>query len=295
MIIKIYISVFMLVMMAIVTFAQNEIEILSVDENNGTTEMKLSGIKIEVNEKCDTTGVITIGGRRFEIVENNDNVKIFMTRVPREKFKGHFAGIDLGINTLVNSDFSTDLPLGSAFMELNAGKSVNVGINFLQYSIGLQKHRHSIGLVTGMGLNYYNYRFDSQNILAINNVTGETTYDHTNKDVMKSKFVTSFINVPLLLEFQIPDYESSFFISAGGFVGFNIGSHAKVVYNENGTKVKDKSYVDYNVKPFQYGLSTRMGYRFVKLFANYNLSALFDNDMGPELYPFTIGITLINL
>jgi hypothetical protein len=276
--------------------SQQNQTLIIVDEKDNKTEVSIPDINIMVNENEDTVSIITLGRRKFEFIEDDDNLKIRMTKSPREKFKGHFAGFDMGFCNYLNSDFSTSLTPEDQFMELNSGKSVHVGINFLQYSIGLQKNRNNLGLVTGMGLNYYNYRFDSDYILVKDPDSGETTYSISPYPVEKNKLLTTYLNIPLLLELQLPSRgDHRFFINAGGFCGFNLDAHTKVIYDVDGTSNKRKSHANLNVRPVQYGLTTRFGYRFLKLYANYNLSSLFEQNQGPELYPLTVGITFINL
>ena len=52
------------------------------------------------------------------------------------------------------------LPDDINYMTLHSGKSINFNLNFSQLSIGLARH---IGFVTGLGLNWNNYRFDGNN------------------------------------------------------------------------------------------------------------------------------------
>lgn len=277
------------VSLSISTFSQTEKTIASVNEKDGKTEVEITGINIKVDEFSDTISTITLGHRRFQFIENHNNVKVRMTRIPWERFKGHYSGLEIGFNTLMTSDFSSTLPRE---MDLNNSKTINFSINFMQYNIGLQRHRKNVGLVTGMGITFSNYRFDSPYILTTD-VNGKTISEETTREVKKNKLATTYINVPLLLELQVPGtHERQLFINAGAFCGLNIGSHTKVVYEDDNNK--DKSRGNYNINPFQYGLTARMGYRFIKLFANYNLTPLFEKDMGPELYPFTVGLILCN-
>ena len=46
------------------------------------------------------------------------------------------------------------------YMTLHSSKSTNFNMNFTQLSLGLTRH---IGFVTGLGLNWNNYRFDGNN------------------------------------------------------------------------------------------------------------------------------------
>jgi len=271
--------------------------IISVEENYDKSVVKAPGVKVEVDNFSDTITKITVGTRRFEIIDDYNRARIRVVRVPREKFKGHWAGCDIGFNGYMNSDFSTDLAPEDIFMDLNGSKSVTFSINFLQYNIGLQRNKNNFGLVLGAGWTFYNYRTDQPYTFERDLDTGKTVGVPvpSERNVEKNKITTSFINIPLLFELQIPSTEPfhRFYISAGPYCGFKIGGHTKLVYKEDGNRVKDKGSDDINLTPFQYGAMVRVGYRFINLYASYNFSTFYTENRGPELYPFTIGVSLV--
>lgn len=210
-----------------------------------------------------------------------------------KRFKGHFSGVDIGFNSYVTNNGSFSLPNEYNYLDLNQSKSAGVNVNFLQYSIGLQR-RGNIGLVTGIGLEFNNYRFDND-ILLIKDADGNLSYEpiEADRDVRKNKLTTLYFNIPLLLEFQIPTYRhrSPVYFSAGGIGGVRLKSHTKVVYNENGKK-KEKDRSDFNLNPFRYGIMARMGYRAINLYGIYYYSTLFEENKGPELYPVSVGLSV---
>jgi hypothetical protein len=272
--------------------------LISVEEDYDKSVVKAPGVTVEVDNFNDTITKITVGSRRFEVINDHRRSRVRMVRVPREKFKGHWAGFDIGYNGYLDSDFSSDLPDNALFMDLNGSKAITVSINFLQYNIGLQKNKDNLGLVLGAGWTFYNYRTDKPYTFERNEETGHTFGNPTpdERHIIKNKITTSFINIPLLLEWQIPSTEPfhRFYISAGPYCGFKTGGHTKMVYKENGKKVKDKSDDDnLNIKPFQYGAMIRLGYRFINLYATYNFSTFYTKDRGPELHPFTVGVSLV--
>ncbi len=271
--------------------------IVTVEESHGKSIVNAPGVKVEVDEFNDTITKITIGTRRFEIIEDYNRARIRMVRVPREKFKGHWAGCDIGFNGYMTSDFSTDIPAADNWMDLNGSKSVTFSINFLQYNIGLQRHKNNFGMVVGAGWTFYNYRTDLPYYFKRNTDTGitEGVPVEDSRSVEKNKITTSFINIPLLFEWQFPASEPfhRFYISAGPYCGFKLGGHTKLVYKENGNRTKDKGRDDINLTPFQYGAMVRLGYRFINLYASYNFSTFYTENRGPELYPFTIGLSLV--
>ncbi len=280
--------------------AQNEnvTKIVTINENGERTEVIVPGVKVEVNEFNDTITKITIGRRRIDVIEDHNRARVRMVRLPIEKFKGHWAGVDIGFNGYMNSDFSTDLPASDMFMDLNQGKSVTFSINFLQYNIGLQQNKNNLGIVIGSGISWYNYRTDNPYFLQKNQNTNVTEGIPVpdEYDVTKNKITSTFINFPLLLEWQLPASNDAhrFFISAGPYAGFRLWGRTKMVYHEGGSRNKEKSKKDINVNPFQYGVMVRMGYRFIKLYGSYNFSTFYSSNKGPELYPYTVGVTLLS-
>ncbi len=270
--------------------------LVEVNEDTDRTTVKFPGGVVEVNNFSDTITKITLGHKRFEVIESYNKTRVHMVRVPRKKFKGHLAGFDLGFNGYMSSGFTTSLPTEDQFMNLNFSKSMTVSINFLQYSIPLQRNRNTIGAVIGAGWTFQNYRTDSKYIIELDDNGNTIGRPEEERSITKNKLTTSYLNIPLLFEFQIPvnNDKNRFFISAGGYTGFLVKAHTKVVYNDAGTKVKVKNKGNLNVSPFQYGAMVRLGYSWIKLYATYNFSTLYMKDKGPELYPYSIGLTLLN-
>nr|WP_319400817.1 porin family protein [uncultured Carboxylicivirga sp.] len=273
-------------------------KIVTISDNGQKTEVVVPGINIEVDDFNDTITKITFGRKRIDFIEDHNKTRVRMVRLPIEKFKGHWAGIDIGFNGYMNSDFSTSLPSDASFMDLNQGKSVTFSINFLQYNIGLQRNKNNLGLVMGSGITWYNYRTDTPYYFVKNSETNitEGVPIPDQYDITKNKITSTFINFPLLLEWQLPASNDAhrFFISAGPYAGFRLWGRSKMVYYDGGSRNKEKNKQDINVNPFQYGVMVRMGYRFIKLYGSYNFSTFYSSNKGPELYPYTVGLTLLS-
>ena len=209
-----------------------------------------------------------------------------------DKFTGHWAGIDFGFNGFANAEYSD---YQNEFMDNDLLRSNSTFINFFQQSIGLQHNRNTIGLVTGIGLQLKSYRLDKNTTIRRNNnglIQPETLYFDQNQ---KSKLSIVSLVVPLLAEFQIPvnHYENRMYLSGGFYGGIRLSSHTKIKYRIDGKKEKLKVPGHYSIHDFKYGAMFRAGYRWVNVFATYDLVPLFRNEKGPEITPFTFGVTLI--
>lgn len=280
-------------------------KIVEVNEDaSGKTEVTLLDGKINIldNSRNDTTS-IRIGRRNIEIVEEGGRTDVSIHRIEKDEnekgwrrgkhFNGHWSGFELGFNGLANDDYSLydgTEHSGNEFMELDQPKSMEVNLNFLEYNILLNDN--SIGLVTGMGLSMNNYRFDNDLTIVKgdNGIIQPISLD--GEKVEKSKLTASYLTVPLLLEFQIPvnGHSNRLFISGGVIGGINLGSHTKVKYDDS----KEKDRGSFNINPFKCSATVRAGLNDLSLYACYGLTPLFKNDKGPELFPFSIGISLIN-
>lgn len=209
----------------------------------------------------------------------------------QDKFIGHWAGVDFGFNTLLKPDYSG---YDSEFMKNDIFRSNSLFINVIQQSISLQRNRNTIGLVTGLGINFLNYRLDQNTTIERNKndviVPKELYFD----DNQKSKFSIVSLTVPLLTEFQIPinHYDNRLYISGGLYFGYRLGSHTKIKYRTD-QKEKLKVPDHYSLHNFKYGLMFRTGYRWINVFASYEITSLFKENKGPELTPFSFGFTLI--
>jgi hypothetical protein len=212
----------------------------------------------------------------------------------QDDFSGHWAGIDFGFNTLTGKNFSDDYP---EFLKHNILQSNSLYANIIQQSIGLQKTRNTIGLVTGLGLQFKSFRLNNNTTIEkaySGEIEGKTLIFDENQ---KSKFSAAYITAPLLLEFQVPvnHYANRFFISAGLFAGYRLGSHTKIKYRIARNKEKLKTPGDYSLSDFKYGLMVRMGYRQFHVFANYDLQPMFKEEARVmDVFPFTFGITLLS-
>jgi len=268
---------------------------VTVVENGAKTDVKIGDTVIDVNDNNKDTVKIRVGRKTLVISEGHRGSSIKYDKLDDEefkhwtghdpKFKGHWSSFEMGVNTFANVKYPSN---SSYFMDLNHNKSLEVNINLIKYSIGLQKKNNDIGLVTGLGLNFNDYRFS--NPITIENINGIITpITIPATGLEKSKLSTGFLTVPLLLEFQLPR-ESGLWLSFGVIGGLKMGSHTKVKIS--GTKTKDHN--DFNINPFRGASTVRLGYKGFNIFGTYYFTPFFRDGRGPEMDPLTIGIGLLN-
>jgi len=247
--------------------------------------INLSGAS-ELNGKEDTTK-IKVGGKDVYIFNSEDHHD---KKKKCAKYNGHWGGVELGVNTFMNSNNTFTLPQAYNFLDQNINKSVGVNLNIFEKNFNL--YHNNFGITTGLGVSWDNYRFSKD--ITLRSDTSVIWYRQDSIDFKKNKLTTCFLNVPLIFEFQTHKYNNNFHFGIGGTFGYLIGSHTKQVYEINNKTYKPKVYDDFHLNPFRYGLTARVGWGHINLFANYSLSALFAKNEGPELYPLMIGISVAN-
>ncbi len=266
-------------------------------------------MKKELNEKKADTTKILLKRKTVNIIEDEDEgeTQIFVKRHEKDdwktlkdhgnrysssQFRGSWSGFSMGLSNFVDKDFSISRSGDNEFMDLNTGKSWNININFAQYSINLANNK--FGLVTGLGLEFNIYRFDRDNSIQkdVNGVIINQDLPAT-WNVEKSKFSTTYATLPILFELHTSSSQHRGIVFAAGVIGgAKLGSNTKVVYKENSDKKKDKVRNDYNLNPFRYGVTARLGIGDCLVYGTYYLSPLFEKDKGPELYPISVGLAL---
>jgi len=274
-------------------------------------KFKMSGMQIE--EVGEDTVVVYI--KRGHDNNWGSNWSTFPWGCKKGRYNGHWAGIDFGWNGYVNSNFNMDFPASEAYMELNAARSLMVNLNPFELNLNLVNNK--FGLTSGLGFQLSNYYFSSNYTLNTDNgvIGAEQLYNGSGYLVPMdvNKLYVSYLTLPIFFEFQTNAKHkvNSFHISAGVIGGVKLCSYQKqklttwdqTLYfgspyggststiHPDTQKVKYKN--SFYINPFKVDASVRVGWSFINLFATYSITSLFQENKGPEVYPYTVGITLL--
>jgi hypothetical protein len=253
-----------------------------------------SEIKIKTqggNASSNDTTRLSFGDRKIIIIDDEDDEQSKDTNKIKKgnEIKHIWAGVELGFNAYSNKLLNTTLPNGGAYA-LDYLRSNVVNINPFERNISLYKNY--IALTTGIGFQFNRMMFENNTTLVP--FKDSIQIVETGVSFSKNMLKASYLTVPLLLQFNTSkNHDKSFHFAVGGQVAIKLGSRSKQVYDADGDKKRDIYKSDFNLNPFQYGLTARVGYGKFNVFANYNLSEVFKSGKGPELYPFQIGVTLL--
>lgn len=232
----------------------------------------------------------------------------------KTRFNGHWGGIDIGINGYNTPDFNMDFPPEYSYLDLKFPKSVSFYLNLIECNIPFVKNQ-KWGMLSGLGFEWHNYRFSPDTW-----ITGDSLalqgYRIEGASTSKSKLTVCYLTVPMIFEFQTnprKSFRNSFHVGVGVVGGLRIGSHSKIKFDnggsafvltdrETGEVVSDRTMVsgkkilkdrdDFHLAPLKLDATVRIGWGRLNLFATYSIFNMFRGSRGPELYPWSAGITL---
>ncbi len=187
----------------------------------------------------------------------------------------------LGVNNLItnkavgNSDYKY---WGSHFYEWGATANTRIF-----------KNNNLLHAKYGLSLMYNNLR-PTDNRLFVD-AGKQTNLEENPVRLDDSRFRNVYLVAPIHLEFDFSGKDKkgdkttfkthqSVRIGLGGYFGANLKSKQLLFYeNLNGYEVKEKTKGDFNVNDFIYGASAYIGYKQVSLYAKYDVSPLFENNL----------------
>ncbi|MEI7724571.1 MAG: outer membrane beta-barrel protein [Bacteroidota bacterium] len=251
----------------------------------------------------------------FSCTMENFDMQDFPFCRHKNKYNGHWAGVELGISGYVTPDLDMNFNPTNPYMNMNTARSLTVNLNPFELNVNLYKNK--IGFTTGLGVQISNYYF-TNNYVMLKDSSALVAYQvqdaQGNMVKMKvNKMVVSYLNLPLFFEYQTNRYRrlNSFHVTLGVIAGVRIGSYTKQVYDNKegsynlvdaqGNKIASFDVEHYTVSdrgayhlsPFKLDAAFRVGWSHLNLFSTYSLTQMFQKNQGPELYPFTVGITLL--
>jgi Outer membrane protein beta-barrel domain len=254
--------------------------------------------------KPDTTN-ITIGDKEIIVIDQSpekdttdvtfdeDDEDIEDTSDQKSELT-HWGGIDLGVNMLLNKSGGTTMDSNATWLELDNSRSLSWRINLFEEKIRIYKDY--VGIIIGAGLTYNSYGLKNNVDVSTRDSSGTYAWvvPDTIRDYSKNKLRASYVNVPLMLEFNTSDdNEKSFHLAAGVIGGWKMGSIIKQKWEDDNERNELRRKADFNMTPFTLDATARVGYKNLTVFATYGLTPLFKKDKGPEVYPVTVGIQLV--
>ena len=153
----------------------------------------------------------------------------------------------------------------------------------------------------GLGLSFYNFKFEDEKTLLTETATGvEFSRDTRDFVFLKSKLSVNYINLSVLPMVEFGRYldghgnwkghKRNFRIGAGVYGGYRLHSYTKQKYEVADEVEKEKNKDNFYLNNLRYGLRFQFGIHDVDFFFNYDLNTLFAEDRGPKLNAYSFGL-----
>jgi len=233
---------------------------------------------------CDTTN-INLRNKRVIIVDNCDTI----INIRKKKSEAHWAGIDFGFTTLMNSSFDNSFS-DHPYWKNDPAKSTVWNLNVLEHKFEIAKHH--FGVTTGLGFSFTSVGFKDNYVV---NHTSDTlnAFIDTLTNYRKNKLSAAYLTVPLLFEFNSNARSSKLFYFAAGVVGgVRIASDLKRKGEIAGEKFVQKTKGAQGLNAFKLDALVRFGYSHWGVFASYSMLPLFDTDKTIAVYPLSFGLSI---
>ena len=189
--------------------------------------------------------------------------------------------IELGINTMINTDYSMYTPEEAEMMKFGNRKSTYVAMNLFTENLRLTK-TGSWSVDMGVGIAWENYVFAGNYSMRYSD--GMMRPIKLDSNVEKSKLMVRYLHMPALLNYS---YKNKFFIAAGVNLDVLIGSHFK----QKDPKIAYKSET-ITLEPIQLSTTVRIGTDSFYGFMNWSPMEMFKTGTAPRGQRVSAGIGL---
>jgi hypothetical protein len=187
-------------------------------------------------------------------------------------------------------------------------RGIHQGIDaFIHYSFPMDKKGHlSFFIGGGIGAhNFYNQALigvgkynvyekplindpKRQNVSYLYNAPRKI--DGSPIEVIKSKLSITYVDVPFGLQYKSRKKVHG---TLGFKVGWSVNAHTKykgTSLDGSGLEVIEKSLKLSNIENFHYGPYAVIGYKWIGASVFYQISSVFEKDLGPQIHPISLGL-----
>lgn len=244
----------------------------SLTSKDGRLQLSLNGLNFDFGPKQQEKNQVVRTSK-----PENKSVYFGILGIGSPNFN-HFAAVEIGANTLVNTDYSAYSPEEANAMLFSSRKAVSFNCNIATLNVALNKQRTLVASMA-FGVTSENYTFAGPYTMELRE--GMMRPVKLDDNIKKSKLTATYIHMPITLDWNIKHH---FFLSAG--INFDVlaGSHLKYKFPK--TKIKE----DLMLSPVQVGLTARIGWKRLYGFVNYAFVDMFKQDRGPKGKRLSAGV-----
>jgi hypothetical protein len=217
--------------------------------------------------------------------------------IEEEKHDGHFAGVDFGLNVLLNNSFQANFPNDPQWNN-SVINSYYFNFNFYDRKLILTPDR--LGVTLGLGLNLSKIAFsDNWTLKDMYSEKDSAVYGNTFKDTIsftRNKLHLAYLQIPILLEFTP---KKNVWFSAGFITGIKLSSNVKQLYtDENNPNILYERTIKgtFALNTLKCDATIRAGFgqsfgRMYGAFISYALVPTFNTSVMANVHPLTFGVS----
>lgn len=215
-----------------------------------------------------------------------ENYDLYVRNVKYQKAHQPWIDLHFGLNNWVNNDLSlaegnlqADV-LRSWAWKFGAGGKYRLENTPLIFQYGLQFSVHRLGLTDNNALVKH---------------ANEVRIEPVDLDMVRSRFVVAYMNVPLMVHLDFSDYgiDNGFTVGIGAELGMRINGYQRQTFIDAlGDEMTTTTKGDYYFQQWRYGLAIQLGYERYKLSAGYDLNPVFHSGPSPQMAYLLLGIVL---
>tara|TARA_B110000977_G_scaffold201774_1_gene298525 strand:+ start:1956 stop:3098 length:1143 start_codon:yes stop_codon:yes gene_type:complete len=262
-------------MKKVISISDQGIVIKNGKSKRNDLEISENGIFIQTNKDNDEIDSSKVTNK---IINWIGNIGIKDKEEEEDKSTFMMSEIHLGFNNYLNSEqkIASGMPYSL--------KSTLGSISFTRFAKTRIFKTKPLFVKYGLGISSNNYKFANNYILSQSN--NATQLIQSEKELLKSKLATVFIDVPLLIQLDLSfdnKEEDGFNLAVGTFVGYMLKAKTKVIsLDANKNSHKEKQRGEFNINKVRYGVLAQFGVLGFNFYGKYHLSTLFESNLGPE-------------
>lgn len=185
-------------------------------------------------------------------------------------------------NSYLNAQGGPDFT--SSDLDLNNGKSSNVNIWLFMQKLNIIDH--VLNLKYGIGLEMYNYRYET-------NISYHKNPAYIFRDTIifsKNKLAADYVTIPFMINVSpFKNKRQGLSFSVGVSAGYLYNSRNKQISDERG---KQKLHGSFDLDPWRFAYVGEVGLGPVRLYGSYSINPL--HQYGVKQYPYTVGLRFSN-
>lgn len=238
-----------------------------ITTDDGNISLTIAGVNLEFGNSGSATN-------------NKENPRVTFSAF-EERNTDHLALFEVGVNTLMNIDYSMYSKEEAAMLQFGNRKSTYIAINLLSMDVALNK-RGTWSFNMGFGFGCERYAFAGP--YSMQYADGMMRPVKLEGDIKKSQLGVDYIHMPFLINWN---FSKKFFVAAGA--NLDIVMNDILRYRKPITTIQRTV----TVNPVQIGATARIGYGKLYGFVNYSFLEMFKSGTGPKANRLSAGVGLL--